>query len=149
VRWYLKVLRQYADFNGRARRREYWMFTLFSALISLVLVGLFGGLGYLSGSQALLYTGFGLVLVWGLATTLPAIAVTTRRLHDTGRSGWWQLLNLAGVIPFVGWIGSLVVFVLCVIEGDRGPNRYGPDPKEGLVAAGFPPVPGVGLGPAA
>lgn len=117
MQWYLKVLRQYADFNGRARRTEYWMFTLFSVIISVILAILDSVLDASAG-------GFGLLQgLYSLAVLLPSLAVGARRLHDTGRSGWWLLI---GLIPLVGAIVLLVFFVL---DGERGPNAYGSDPK--------------------
>ena len=113
MEWYLQVLQKYTAFDGRARRKEYWMFTLISGLIAIGLVvveSLVGGPGIL----ALLY--------W-LAVLLPSIAVSIRRLHDTGRPGWWLLL---GLIPFVG---GIIVLVLMVLEGDAEQNEYGPNPK--------------------
>jgi uncharacterized membrane protein YhaH (DUF805 family) len=119
MQWYLKVLRQYADFNGRARRTEYWMFVLFNtiALIPLILLDNMLGLAFVTGS----YGPLGLIYI--LATLLPALGVGVRRLHDTGRPGLWMLLLL---VPFVGPIVLLVFFAM---EGVRGPNAYGPDPK--------------------
>jgi len=117
--WYLTVLRQYAQFSGRARRSEYWFFVLFNGLISMACslmdwmfglvseesgVGLFGGL-------------------YGLAMLIPGLSVGVRRLHDTGRSGWWLLIAL---IPL---IGGIVLLVFMVQEGTSGDNAYGPDPK--------------------
>lgn len=112
MEWYLKVLRQYVDFAGRARRKEYWMFTLVSVIISLVLAIL----------DNVLRIGI-LGLVYSLAVLLPSLAVGVRRLHDTGRSGWWLLLSL---IPL---IGAIVLVVFFATEGERQPNAYGPDPK--------------------
>jgi uncharacterized membrane protein YhaH (DUF805 family) len=116
VHWYLAVLKKYAVFHGRARRKEYWFFTLVDIVITLVAVLL---------DRLLEFDGrFGLIsAVYGLLVLLPALAVTVRRLHDTDRSGWWILLNL---IPVVGW---LVVLVFTVTGGTPGPNRYGADPK--------------------
>lgn len=117
MQWYLKVLSQYADFNGRARRTEYWMFTLISVIISVVLAILDSVLDTSPG-------GFGLLQgLYGLAVLLPSLAVGARRLHDTGRSAWWLLI---GLIPL---IGAIVLIVYFVFEGDRGPNAYGSDPK--------------------
>jgi uncharacterized membrane protein YhaH (DUF805 family) len=113
VNWYLAVLKKYADFTGRARRTEFWMYLLFTLIIVVVLnvvemiIGTMGVIGF----------------AYGLGTLLPSIAVTTRRLHDTGRSGWWQLI---GLIPLVGLI---VMIVFTVQEGAKGANAYGPDPK--------------------
>ncbi|MGH3767239.1 MAG: DUF805 domain-containing protein [Pseudonocardiaceae bacterium] len=112
MEWYLKVLRQYTDFVGRARRQEYWMFTLFNTLayLGLFVIGM------------VLHTGL-LGLLYGLAVLVPGLAVAVRRLHDTGRSGWWLLI---GLIPL---IGAIVLIVFLVTEGERQPNAYGPDPK--------------------
>lgn len=112
MQWYLKVLRQYADFAGRARRMEYWMFTLVNIIITLVLVLLDYGLG----------TGF-LNTIYSLAVFVPSIAVGARRLHDIGRSGWWQLLYL---IPL---IGAIILIVWFATDGKPEPNQWGPNPK--------------------
>ena len=117
MQWYLKVLRQYTDFNGRARRTEYWMFTLFSVIISVVLAILDAVLDTYAG-------GFGLLgVLYSLAVLLPSLAVGARRLHDTGRSAWWLLI---GLIPL---IGTIVLIVFFALDGYRGPNAHGPDPK--------------------
>ena len=118
MQWYLKVLRQYADFTGRARRTEFWMFVLFSAIISIVLRvidNLIFGNGMTSGGP--------LGLLYSLAVLLPSIAVSARRLHDIGRSGWWQLI---GLIPIIGWI---VVIVWYATAGKAEPNQWGQNPK--------------------
>lgn len=147
MEWYKKVLRQYADFDGRARRKEYWMFSLVNAAVGLAVMIVFGGLGAAFGSETLFYLGIGLLVIYCLAIVVPSVAVATRRLHDTNRSGWWQLLNLAGLIPFVGFIASIVLIVFFAMDGTPGPNQYGPDPKadeRGLAgpgqfsAAGYP-----------
>ncbi|MBV8542453.1 MAG: DUF805 domain-containing protein [Pseudonocardiales bacterium] len=119
MEWYLKVLRQYADFAGRARRKEYWMFTLVNMVISVVLAIIDGVLNLNIG---LLNVGL-LGLLYSLAVLLPGLGVGVRRLHDTGRSGWWLLI---GIIPLVGWI---VLIVFLATDGERQPNAYGPDPK--------------------
>jgi uncharacterized membrane protein YhaH (DUF805 family) len=118
MQWYLKVLRQYADFTGRARRTEYWMFILFTAIIQIVLAVLDSllGLAFMPGSGVL-------TTLYLLAVLLPSLGVSVRRLHDTGRSGLWVLI---GLVPFVG---AIVLIVFAALEGDRGPNAYGPDPK--------------------
>jgi uncharacterized membrane protein YhaH (DUF805 family) len=121
MKWYLKALRQYADFTGRARRKEYWMFTLVSVIISFVLRFLDGVL-HPDGNVGLLSMGL-LEGLYSLAVFLPSVAVSVRRLHDTGRSGWWQLI---GIIPVIGWI---VIIVFLATDGERQPNAYGPDPK--------------------
>ncbi len=118
--WYLKVLRQYADFSGRARRREFWSFALvnFAIAIGLFLLATILGkvIGLLGGLVMLVY------YLYSLAVLVPGLAVGVRRLHDTGKSGWFMLLAL---IPLVG----LVLLYFMTIEGDDGTNAYGPDPK--------------------
>jgi len=119
MNWYLEALRKYAVFDGRARRMEYWMFVLINCLIIVVLsvvdtvVGLFS-LGNSVGALTGLY--------W-LVVLVPSVAVTVRRLHDTDRSGWWALLALLPVL------GTIVLFVFCVLDGTPGPNRFGENPK--------------------
>lgn len=119
MNWYLAVLKQYAVFNGRARRSEYWFFFLFNLIISLVL-------GVIDNAMGLTTDGGGGVLgaIYGLAVLLPAIGVSIRRLHDTGRSGWWLLMVF---VPVVGFIVLLVFFAL---DGEPGSNEYGPNPKQ-------------------
>jgi uncharacterized membrane protein YhaH (DUF805 family) len=127
--WYIKVLKQYVDFSGRARRTEYWMFTLFNLIIAVVLgfVDRALGFGSFTGSASggvAFSASLGLLGgLYSLAVLLPSLAVGVRRLHDTDRSGWWLLI---GLIPLIGGIVLLVFFV---IEGTRGPNRFGADPK--------------------
>ena len=119
MNWYLEVLRKYAVFDGRARRQEYWMFVLVNILIVAVLsvvdtvVDIFS-LGDSVGALTGLYY---------LVVLVPSIAVTVRRLHDTDRSGWWILLAL---LPL---LGTVVLFVFCVLDGTPGPNRFGESPK--------------------
>jgi uncharacterized membrane protein YhaH (DUF805 family) len=117
VDWYLKVLSRYADFEGRARRMEYWMFTLVNLIIIFCLAFITGLLSMGHGVHSVL------VLVYSLAIFIPSIAVGVRRLHDTGRSGWYLLISL---IPFIGWI---ILLVFQLQEGERHTNEYGPDPK--------------------
>lgn len=122
--WYFEVLRKYADFTGRARRTEYWMYTLFNLLIviGLSIVDEVAGLNKATEGLSPLST------LYSLAVLIPGLAVIVRRLHDTGKSGWWILIAL---IPL---IGAIVLLVFMVRDGDRGPNKYGLDPKsrEGL-----------------
>jgi uncharacterized membrane protein YhaH (DUF805 family) len=111
MHWYTDVLKKYAQFTGRARRQEFWMFTLFSVGIAIVL-GIIGGL-----------IGFSLLsTLYSLAVLVPSVAVGVRRLHDTGRSGWFMLLAL---IPVIG----LVLIYFLAIEGEKSDNAFGPDPK--------------------
>lgn len=111
-------LSKYASATGRARRSEYWWFALFGFLVGLAAAVLDGVLG----------TGF-LYILSTLALLLPSITVGIRRLHDTDRSGWWLLI---GLIPL---IGTVILIVFFVMEGTRGPNQHGPDPKQEPAAA--------------
>jgi uncharacterized membrane protein YhaH (DUF805 family) len=116
--WYLKVLKNYVGFEGRARRKEYWMYTLFTIIalvVAMVLDNMFGLAS--EGGIGPLYA------LYALATFLPGLAVSVRRLHDIGKSGWWILI---GLIPL---IGAIVLIVWAVTEGTRGSNAYGEDPK--------------------
>ena len=114
MEWYLKVLRQYADFTGRARRQEYWMFTLVSVIISIVIQVI----------EAILDIPQLLSGLYGLGVFIPSLAVGARRLHDTDRSGWWLLIAL---VPLIGIIVLIIFFVQ---DSTPGTNRYGPNPKE-------------------
>ena len=119
--WYLEVLQKYAVFDGRARRKEYWMFLLINILVSLVLIAIDNLIGTFI-SQA----GFGLLQgLYSLAILIPSLAVTVRRLHDTGRTGWWVLISLVPVI------GGLILLIFMVLDSEPGTNEYGPSPKEG------------------
>ena len=121
MNYYLDVWRKYADFSGRARRKEYWMFTLLNAVVTFgifIVDTVIGTYGVLMG-------------LYGLAVVIPSLAVFFRRLHDTGRSGWWWLI---GVIPF---IGGIVLFVFMVLDSQPGDNKYGPNPK-GISAPATP-----------
>ena len=123
--WYLNVLQNhYFDFEGRARRKEFWMFALVNFAISIVITIV---VGVVSDSLASIVS-----MLYSLAVMLPSIGLGVRRLHDTGRTGWLALLAL---IPLV----NLVLIYFFVLEGDAGPNEYGPDPK-----GGFDDMPGSG-----
>jgi uncharacterized membrane protein YhaH (DUF805 family) len=108
MNWYIEALKKYAVFSGRARRKEYWMYTLFNAIIVIVLeiVGL------------LIHTPVP-YYIYALAVLLPSLGVLVRRLHDTDRTGWWVLL---------GWVPFLLL-VFCCLDGTPGPNKYGDNPK--------------------
>lgn len=114
MNWYINVLKQYVVFNGRARREEYWMFTLFNIIIMVCLVVLEGMLGNESGILSTLYS---------LAVFLPSLGVCIRRLHDTTRSGWWVLISL---IPVVG---AIVLLIFMIQDSTPGTNIYGANPK--------------------
>lgn len=113
MNWYLEVLKKYAEFSGRARRTEYWMFFLINLIISIVLAVIDNMIG----------TGGIIGGLYSLAVLLPGIGVTVRRLHDTGRVGWWILI---GLIPIIGWI---VLLIFMVLDSHPGDNEYGPNPK--------------------
>ena len=140
MQWYLKALRNYAGFQGRARRKEYWFFQLFYVLGVLLVNAPFwivaltwiatGTEPDLSGGLAMgtpeIVLGI-LSALWWLIHLLPRIAVTVRRFHDTGRSGLWYLLGI-----FFPVIGTIWLFVLTVLDSEPGENKYGPNPKEAL-----------------
>jgi uncharacterized membrane protein YhaH (DUF805 family) len=111
MHWYTDVIKQYAVFDGRATRPQYWWFALINLIISLVLDFAIPGAA-----------GQTISAIYGLAVLLPSIGVAIRRLHDTNRTGWWLLVVL---IPVVGWIW---IIVLLALAGDSGPNQYGPPP---------------------
>jgi uncharacterized membrane protein YhaH (DUF805 family) len=114
MNWYLDVIKnKYATFSGRARRKEYWMFFLINILVAIALAiieAILGLPGILGG-------------IYALALLIPGIAVTVRRLHDTGRTGWWILI---GLVPVIGFI---VLLVFMVLDSQPGDNAYGPNPK--------------------
>jgi uncharacterized membrane protein YhaH (DUF805 family) len=120
MNWYLKVLKQYADFSGRARRKEYWMFVLFHTIFAIVAMILDKVLGI-----AMEGIGYGpLYGIYVLAMLIPGLAVGVRRLHDVGKSGWMFLIAL---IPLVGAIWLLVLF--CT-DSQLENNKWGQNPKE-------------------
>ncbi|GAA5260018.1 DUF805 domain-containing protein [Proteus mirabilis] len=126
MNWYLEVIKNnYANFSGRARRKEYWMFIVVNTIILAVLYGImFSSIDSYTGEMS--GTGFAALIIIGiysLATIIPNIAVTVRRFHDQDRSGWMVLLSF---IPFVG---GLILFIFMCLYGTRGENRFGLDPK--------------------
>lgn len=123
MEWYLKVVRDnFANFEGRARRQEYWMFVLFNILITIGLYMLVGIMALIFRSP-LAFLGMILVIIYALGILIPNLAVIVRRLHDTGNSGWMIL------ITFIPLVGGIWLLVLMCTEGQIGPNQYGPDPK--------------------
>ncbi len=127
--------RKYARFSGRARRAEYWGFVLLLAIMStLLILWLFAAMGGQAADgtpeafEAMVAAGgpamwaLSALSIFYLVTIIPSLAVSVRRLHDSDKSGWWLLLNL---VP----AGALVLFIFYLLDGTRGPNRYGPDPK--------------------
>lgn len=128
MKWFIKVLRQYADFSGRARRKEYWMFVLFNVIFSYAWMFLAGFIVANAGrdiEDALL----SIYLSYYVIMALPGLAVSVRRLHDIGKSGWMVLI---GLIPV---IGGLWLLVLMLKDGEVSENEYGPNPK--TAAEGF------------
>src|SRR3954470_10390631 len=125
MQWYLKVLKEYANFSGRARRTEFWMFMLFNAIASLivsVLDTLIGTASVVSTGSSVSFSPGLLGWIYGLAVLFPTLAVGARRLHDTDKSGWWWLLWL---IPLVG---QIILIVFWALDGTPGANRYGMNP---------------------
>ncbi|WP_444998280.1 DUF805 domain-containing protein [Aliikangiella sp. IMCC44359] len=112
MKYFLGALKKFADFNGRARRKEYWMFVLFYLIIYIAL----------NIIDSLLGTMF-ISLIFILVMLIPSISIATRRLHDTSRSGWWQLLSL---IPIVGGI----VLIVFLAQDSHAENSFGPNPKQ-------------------
>ena len=119
--------KKYADFQGRARRSEYWLFSLFCFIVGMVFTILRIATGGLESLESGRMDPIGILnLLFSLAILVPSLAVGFRRLHDTNRSAWWILI---GLIPIIGWIVLLVFTLLPVAPG---PNRFGPDPKSPL-----------------
>lgn len=161
LEWMLMPIRRYAEFSGRSRRKEFWSFQLLNFIVSVVLLGpLYYAMirsimvagdsiepGAYEGSAAgALQWGdhpiavglAALGLLWALFVFIPSIALVVRRLHDRDMSGWWYLgLIVASIIPFVGLIAGVAFLVIMFLEGTRGPNRFGDDPKGGGSAAVF------------
>ena len=113
MNWYLEVLKKYAVFEGRARRKEYWMFFLFNCIFAFVMMG----------AGMVLEIGPIPYFIYLLAVLLPSFAVFVRRLHDIGKSGMWFFV---GLIPI---IGSILLIVYMVTDSEVGDNQYGPYPK--------------------
>lgn len=163
MKWYIKCLKQYADFNGRARRKEYWWFMLINSIIMMILVicwmiPMFKmAFNAESGSEydewdvvRTMFTNpfIYIYLVYYLAILVPTIAVTVRRLHDIGKSGFWVFLSIGGsilgsvanmyqtanpivamVLLFIALAITIVFLVWMFTNSDYGPNQYGPNPK--------------------
>lgn len=118
MNWFIAALKKYAEFSGRARRSEYWYFTLFYLLIYIGLIIVDSIVG-LTGD-----TGVGILsALFALGMLIPSLAVSVRRLHDTDRSGWWLL------IAFLPIVGAIVLLVFMVQDSQAGENRFGPNPK--------------------
>ena len=129
VDYMLMPLMRYADFSGRSRRLEYWMFTLFYILTIALLVSLAIFFGSPSGQPHTLAENYFLVVtaLFVLGTIIPSVAVTVRRFHDQDKSGWFYCLS------FIPYIGGFIMLVFMCFDGTPGPNSYGPDPKDRTV----------------
>jgi uncharacterized membrane protein YhaH (DUF805 family) len=142
MEWATLPLKKYAEFGGRSRRKEYWMYVLLLIGVGLVLSILEG----IVGLRGMVGPYGPLTALFLLATLVPSLAVGVRRLHDTGRSGWWLLagygpfllsllLTFAGMLQFamilslLSLVGFIILLVFMAMEGTRGPNQYGADPK--------------------
>ena len=125
MNYYLEVWKKFAQFDGRARRSEYWYFFLFNFIVAFVLALI--DVFILGGSES----GFlPLTILYSLAVIIPGLAVTIRRLHDIDRSGWWLLINF---IPF----GGIVLLIFYFMDSTPGDNEYGPNPKEKMINSAF------------
>ena len=114
---YLQTLKKYADFSGRARRTEYWLFVLLSMVIAMLLAVV----DFFLGSPGIIG------MLFALAVLIPGIAVAVRRLHDTDRSGWWLL------IAFIPIIGTIALLVFLLLDSNPGDNRFGANPKAAAI----------------
>lgn len=112
MEYFKLALQNYANFEGRSRRRDYWMFVLFYMIfyVCAVVVDAVTGLGFIA-------------LIYALGLLVPSLSAAARRLHDTGRSGWWQLLML---VPL---IGAIILIVFLALDSTPGENKFGPNPK--------------------
>ncbi len=142
--WMLMPLRRYAEFSGRSRRKEFWSFFLLNMIVFAVIMGVRFGTGNFMEEMGaidpanpfaiygLMFSGVGLLMaVWWVATLVPNVAVTVRRLHDRDMSGWWYLgFIIANFIPLLNLVAGVAFLVIALLPGTAGPNRFGPDPKD-------------------
>ncbi|HEX5775682.1 MAG TPA: DUF805 domain-containing protein, partial [Caulobacteraceae bacterium] len=134
--YFKKCMRLYVDGNGRARRKEYWSFVLFSSLFfaALILLIMVPAVATADGGEppSALFAVFALLFLAGIVGfAIPSIALLSRRLHDIGMSGWFVLVS------FIPYIGGLFAFVIALIPSQRGANQYGPSPFEADIAETF------------
>lgn len=122
MKWFNIAMKKYLDFTGRARRQEYWMFTLYNILYSMILTAISLFLVYSSDSSEHI-AFFVIPVLYSLAVFIPSISIAVRRLHDINKSGAWYFIS------FVPVIGIIWLFILLITDGDHGENQYGPDPK--------------------
>jgi uncharacterized membrane protein YhaH (DUF805 family) len=124
IEWYkIAMFQNYSNFSGRARRSEYWYFRLATAVIFFALIAFAGLLAIVAGGALAFQIVMAIFFIYILLSVIPSLAVTVRRMHDLGKSGWNVLISF---IPLVGPIWFLV---LLATEGEQGENYYGPDPK--------------------
>jgi uncharacterized membrane protein YhaH (DUF805 family) len=132
MEWMLMPLTRYADFSGRSRRKEFWMFSVLHVIVMSVTIGLIlVGITPDGEFNALAIVGFVLLIGWVLGTFIPNLAVQIRRFHDQDKSGWFILLG------FIPYLGGLIIFVFMLLEGTIGDNRFGPDPKDRTAGIGL------------
>jgi len=124
MNWYLDAWKNYVNFQGRARRKAFWMFVLFNLIAIFALNFVEGAIGLRGEGDYGILSG-----LYSLAVLLPALGLAVRRLHDTGRSGWWILI---GLVPL---IGGIILLVFYVLDSQPGTNQYGPNPKESVPPA--------------
>jgi len=142
MEWAIMPLKKYADFTGRARRKEYWMFVLLVIVCDIVATII----DRILGMSTMVAGVYGPVMcLVALALFIPGLAVSVRRLHDTGRVGWWVLLPIvpeiaavallysgnlpmAGILGIVTLVAAIALLIFMVLPGTKGPNQYGPDP---------------------
>jgi uncharacterized membrane protein YhaH (DUF805 family) len=159
MNWMILPFKRYAEFSGRSRRMEFWMFQLLNIIVALVLAGPLyfsrisaamvdpsmageGGEAAMAASFADAGSGYlimaGLYGLYALAALVPTIAVTVRRLHDRDMSGWWYLgFVLLALIPILVLLASLAFLIITFLPGTLGPNRFGEDPKDPMQASVF------------
>ncbi len=146
--WMILPLKRYADFSGRSRRMEYWMFFLFTVIVYIILGALMFAGGFdLSSLESetmpdtpgpIFWLGAGLLGLFALGILIPSIAVNVRRLHDRDMSGWWYLgFIVLSNVPLIGLLVVVGYFVLMFLPGTPGPNRFGEDPKDPTQASVF------------
>lgn len=118
MKWFISCMTtNYFNFQGRARRKEYWFFTLVIILMGIVIGLIASVLGLGESTMKMIQ------LIWLLILFIPGLAVQVRRLHDISRSSWWILIN------FIPIIGPLVIFIFNLLDSTPGDNEYGPNPK--------------------
>ena len=122
MEYFFKVFRDFADFKGRSHRKEFWMFGLINFLLMVALFMVCTAIATMSDDFGI-FLGVAVLLIYFLIIFVPCLAVTVRRFHDTGKSGWFTLLH------FIPTVGVLIILIFMCIDSDPGDNRYGPNPK--------------------